>query len=227
MQGADPTHAQHPLLLRSRGDGGCEQPAAFHLGRWRSPQLVCFAWLQGWLRTELSLLPCSGGQWGPTGPWAFLATGHPSSPISRPQHLCVTFPVLAVPLLLELITVIIPALLCSNSLLLSFPCPFICKSNRCMDFLKRKRVWRAKIQMKKGTTIPVATTGIEEPLNSTRCFIQCPWDGCTLLPTLTKRAGLQALCLSRRKERTASPSPSAYQIASIRAHSSGCCPVLS
>lgn len=117
--------------------------------------------------------PYCHGQWGPTGPWVLLATGHPSSPISCPQHLRVMFPVLAVPLL-ELITVIIPALLCSNSLLLSFPCPFICKSNLSMDFLKRKRVWRAKIQMKKITTIfffPVATTEIEEPLNSTRCFL--------------------------------------------------------
>lgn len=80
-------------------------------------------------------------------------------------------PELAVPLLLELITVIIPALLSSSSLLLSLPCPFICKSNHSVDFLKRKRLGRAKIQMKKETTIPVATTGIEEPLNSTWCFI--------------------------------------------------------
>lgn len=66
-------------------------------------------------------------------------------------------PLLAVPLLLELITVIIPALLSSSSLLLSLPCPFICKSNRSVDFLKRKGVGRAKIQMKKESIIPVTT----------------------------------------------------------------------
>lgn len=48
-------------------------------------------------------------------------------------------PTLAVPLLLELITVIIPVLLSSSSLLLSLPCPFICKSNHSVDFFKRKR----------------------------------------------------------------------------------------
>lgn len=70
----------------------------------------------------------------PMGQRTISAAGHPSSPISRPRHLWATLPTLAVPLLLELITVIIPGLLSSSSLLLSLPCPFICKSNHSVDF---------------------------------------------------------------------------------------------
>lgn len=148
-------HSGCPHLLgiyRKRGHllSGCPNRTWSNFGT-RQNELLCTSsgemWVpeasvdvpQGQGTTTLFLSRHSRGERGPVGQRTISAAGHSSSPISRPRQLPAMLPTLAVPLLLELITVIIPVLLSSSSLLLSLPCPFICKSNHSVDFFKRKR----------------------------------------------------------------------------------------
>lgn len=125
-----PAHAGHLIVLVQEGMSS----SAPHLGRCGSLQPK---WTHHRDGAQLSLsYQCTQGGTGTPGAdflcsWPFFLY------ISRPRQLPAMLPTLAVPLLLELITVIIPVLFSSSSLLLSLPCPFICKSNHSVDFFKR------------------------------------------------------------------------------------------